>query len=100
MRFHHPVFKSRLILLLFFYSILGIILIIRLIQLQLIHGHDFEAKSKRNIVPYLYEPSLRGNILDRNRTPLTENKSAWDLYFQNGSKKQLKTTIEELLNLS
>ena len=100
MRFHHPVFKSRLILLLFFYSILGIILIIRLIQLQLIHGHDFEAKSKRNIVAYLYEPSLRGNILDRNRTPLTENKSAWDLYFQNGSKKQLKTTIEELLNIS
>ena len=51
----------------------------RLWQLQIIQGYDFTQKAERNRVRRVLLVAPRGAILDRNGTPLVENRPSFDI---------------------
>ncbi len=55
-------------------------LIFRLWQLQVVRGDRYYQRTVSNVVHERYLPSIRGQIVDRNRVPLADNLPAFDVY--------------------
>jgi len=73
----------------------------RLWQLQVINGESYYERTVSNVVKERFLPSVRGKILDRNGTPLADNRPAFNIY---ATPKQLTPEIRgeliRMLNLS
>jgi len=57
-----------------------LILIGRLWQLQIIRGDEYYELARSNVVAERFLPSVRGKILDRNGTPVADNRPAFHIY--------------------
>ena len=54
-----------------------LVVIIRLFNLQIVHGNEFSEKSKRRILKERVVYSPRGEIFDRNYVPVAENRKIY-----------------------
>ncbi len=66
-------------------------LVIRLWQLQVMRGDSYYERTITNVVKERYLPSVRGKILDRNGTPLADNRPAFNVY---ATPKQLTPAVQ------
>ncbi len=56
------------------------VMVVRLWQLQVVRGEEYFRQTRRNVVDARMLPSVRGKILDRNLTPIADNRPAFNLY--------------------
>ncbi len=69
--------KNRVMVVLFFITLLFVVLIARLYYLQIIHGKQSQQDLKLSIMREVTIPAARGNIYDRNGKPLAINTAAF-----------------------
>ena len=84
-------------------SLLFLVLAVRLWQLQIIHGSDYAAKAERNRIRTIQLVAPRGTILDRNGSPLVENRPSYNLILYRESISNQKASdsfITDTLNIS
>jgi penicillin-binding protein 2 len=55
-------------------------LTVRLYQLQIVRGEQYFARALSNVIHERYIPSVRGEIVDRNGTPLASNRPSFSIY--------------------
>lgn len=72
-----PKLKRKLLLLLVFVGILFAVLILRLVQVQLIDGPEYQAKAERQWTRRSNLTAQRGRILDRNGLVLAQSGTAY-----------------------
>jgi len=77
------------------------ILMIRLLFLQTFQFAKYKNKSEQNRIQTVPIPPLRGNILDRNDKPLTDNRPSFRvlLYKHKGYTNEVINRLVEILNL-
>jgi len=83
--------------------LLFLVLAVRLWQLQIIHGSDYAAKAERNRIRTIQLVAPRGTILDRNGSPLVENRPSYNLILYRESISDQKASdsfITDTLNIS
>lgn len=67
-------FKNRYNILALFFVLFGIIVVFQLVNLQIIHGEEYDQKSQRRLFRQNIIPAQRGNILDRYGVPIAVNR--------------------------
>lgn len=73
-------FERRLKTLLIFFGLAVVALLVRIAQLQAIHGGDYREKAERLLVrPQQFIPTSRGAVLDRTGRSLAWDEPAWDI---------------------
>lgn len=73
-------FERRLKTLLVFFALAVVALLVRIAQLQAIHGEDYRKRAEQLLVrPQQFIPTSRGAILDRTGRPLAWDEPAWDV---------------------
>ncbi len=83
-------------------GLLFLILGVRLWYLQILHGNEYMLKAERNKIRTIQLVAPRGTILDRNGTPLVENRPSFNiLLYRESIKDQQSTTdfITQKLNV-
>jgi penicillin-binding protein 2 len=91
-------FAFRLNVFFFLTFIVFSLLIVRLAFLQLVHGESYAAQEIQNELKTTTIPPIRGNILDRNGSPIAYSTSTQSLYYRlnNLSASQLLEIAEKL----
>ena len=96
------IFKSRLIVLIFAFSILFFVLIYRLFQLQIVEGDNYLDNYTLKIKKTTEVQGTRGTIYDRNGEVLATNRLAYSVQIEdNGSyddNEQKNELINETIN--
>lgn len=69
--------KDRFIILAVFFIIFGIIIILQLINIQIIHGEQYNQASQRKVLKERSIIASRGNIIDRNGIPIAVNRQGF-----------------------
>jgi len=70
-----------------FFIFIGIIIIYRLFDIQVIHGAAYLEESQQNIVKSEATPAPRGMIIDRNGIPIAVNDQNYCVYMENAGLK-------------
>ena len=97
--------KSRLLLPIIFFTLVGIILVGRIFTLQIIKGESYVENYELKIIREKSIPGTRGNIYDRNGKLLAYNAISYDVNFEDvyesGKSKNIKinNTIYEVINI-
>ncbi len=76
----HSLLPERLRYLVLAVFIAFTVMVVRLWQLQVVRGEEYYRQTRRNVVDTQVIPSVRGKILDRNLTPIADNRPAFNLY--------------------
>ena len=71
-----------------------LVLAARLWQLQIIQGAEYAQKAERNRVRTIQVVAPRGTILDRNNTPLVDNRPSFNVLLYRESMKDLEDTTQ------
>lgn len=84
-----------------FAAVLAFLILIRLVDLQLVKGSEYAAKSESRLVRSMTISAPRGEILDRYGRPLVTNRMGFSIQFQKtaATDEQLNSTILSLINL-
>lgn len=91
-------FRSRLFVLLFVFSIMSVILAGRLFYLQIIKGEDYLENYELTIRKTKEIPGTRGNIYDRNGNLLAYNELAYSVTIEDNITANTVTEKNEILN--
>jgi len=93
--------KNRYIILAIFFIILGVIIVLKLIDLQIVHGKELEEISEKRVLKERTVVAPRGNILDRNGIPVTSNRQGFNVDIINtGLKnKELNEMLLRIFNI-
>ena len=79
---------------------LFVLLVGRLWQLQVMRGDSYYERTVSNVVKERYLPSVRGKILDKNGTPLADNRPAFNIYATpNEMTPEIKAELARILGL-
>lgn len=92
--------RSRLLLSAILVIVLVFIFCLRLVQLQILHGEQYERFSRQNSLRRLRVAAPRGKILDRNGVVLAENRPSFAIlvhWRQVSDRKQLTRALVYLL---
>ena len=96
------IFKSRLVVLMFFFGLLSLIVIQKLFMLQIVNGEDYLKNYTLSITKKVTTTGTRGNIYDRKGEILATNRLAYSVQIEdNGSynnTKQKNEIINETIN--
>jgi penicillin-binding protein 2 len=76
---HKQIIRQRLNYLYVLIGILFLVLAARLWQLQIIQGSDYAARADRNRIRNIKLVAPRGTIVDRNGSPLVENRPSYNI---------------------
>lgn len=99
---HHretQLFKKRLIIITALFSLLALLLISRLVDLQLVDYTHYATESKNNLINTTPIPPTRGLIYDRNGVLLAKNIPVYTLEIVPDKIKHLKKTLTKLRHL-
>ena len=97
--------KSRLVLPIFLFLGVGVVLIVRIFNLQIINGEEYVNNYELKIIREKSIDGIRGNIYDRNGNLLAYNVLSYDVNFEDviesGKTKnmQLNNTIQEVYQI-
>ena len=97
--------KSRLVLPIFLFLGVGVVLIVRIFNLQIINGEEYVNNYELKIIREKSIDGIRGNIYDRNGNLLAYNVLSYDVNFEDviesGKTKnmQLNNTIQEVYKI-
>ena len=97
--------KSRLVLPIFLFLGIGVVLIVRIFNLQIINGEEYVNNYELKIIREKSIDGIRGNIYDRNGNLLAYNVLSYDVNFEDviesGKSKnmQLNNTIHEVYKI-
>ena len=91
------IFIGRIFFVISIQFIMILILVANLYYLQIFKYEYFAVKSDKNRINVRIIPPLRGNILDRNDFPLTENVNSYELLLYEYSKN--KDSVEKVFNI-
>jgi len=83
----------RLHILIIIFSILTVLLIVRLYFLQVVSFDHFDTLSETNRIKYIETPPRRGIIYDRNNTVLADNSSLYSIEINIKDAKNIKKII-------
>ncbi|MGI6778960.1 MAG: penicillin-binding protein 2 [Acetivibrionales bacterium] len=75
--------KNRYIILAMFFILLGVIIILRLINLQIVHGKELDEASQRRVLKEREILAPRGVILDRKGVPIAVNREGFTVNIVN-----------------
>ncbi len=85
-------------------SLAFFVLVVRLYQLQILHGDEYKERADENFVKELRVPADRGFILDRNRQILVDSRPSYDVtltpYFCGKTCDEILSQLAKLLSLS
>ena len=85
--------KSRLFPICIIFSVLFILLVVRLFNLQIVNGEMYEATTESNYSREIYTKATRGNIYDRNGKLLAYNELSYSLQIEDNG--EIKTNEEK-----
>ncbi len=93
--------KNRYIILAIFFIILGVIIVLKLIDLQIVHGKELEEISEKRVLKERTVVAPRGNILDRNGIPVTSNRQGFNVDIINTEikNKELNEMLLRIFNI-
>ena len=93
--------NNKIIYLYIFTAVLVFLIFVRLVDLQVVNGSDYAAKSESRLVRSMTITAPRGEILDRHGRPLVTNRMGFSIQFQKTATtdEQLNSTILSLINL-
>jgi penicillin-binding protein 2 len=77
-------YKLRLKILLGLFAASFVVLLVRLVSLQVIHGDEYRREAERSLQSVQLLPGSRGRILDRNGLILAQDKPCFDLCLDYG----------------
>ena len=94
-------FERRLKVLLVILALPTALLVLRLVELQIIHAAAYQRDARQMLIrPARFFPCLRGSITDRHGRPLAYDAPTWDLAVHygvlTGDEKHLTRAIEQL----
>ena len=92
------IFKSRLVVLIFFFCALSIILIHRVFVLQIVKGEDYLENYRMSIERTVTLTGTRGNIYDRDGELLAGNRLAYSIEIEDNGSYQNTVQKNELIN--
>lgn len=88
--------KKRVFVVFLIFAILSALFLLRLVGLQLINGENYLSQSQSTVIRRVSVAAPRGEILDRNFTPIVTNRSSLDVTINTNLTKDIN---EEILNL-
>ena len=90
--------KSRLLLPICLFLVIGVVLVVRIFNLQIIRGEEYVNNYELKIIREKSIDGIRGNIYDRNGYLLAYNVLSYDVNFEHISEvlviTKLKTELE------
>lgn len=96
--FFAGVFKSRLTVLIAFFSVLMLVVVHKLFVLQIVNGKDYLENYTLSISKTLVTTGTRGNIYDRNGEILATNRLAYSVQIEDNGSYDNTTQKNELIN--
>lgn len=96
--FFANLFKSRLIVLIAFFSVLSLVLIHRVFVLQIVNGEDYLENYTLSIRRTKEITGTRGNIYDRNGELLATNRLAYSIQIEDNGTYQNTSQKNKLIN--
>ena len=96
--FFATVFKSRLIVLIALFSVLSLIIVCRLFNLQIVNGQDYLDNYTLSIRKTKTINGTRGNIYDRDGEILATNRLAYTVQIEDNGSYEDRTQKNELIN--
>lgn len=96
--FFANIFKSRLVVLIVLFSVLSLILVCRLFNLQIVKGQDYLDNYTLSIRKTIETSGTRGNIYDRDGEILATNRLAYSVQIEDNGSYENTTQKNELLN--
>lgn len=91
--------KERLTVVWFAAALGGVVLALRLVQLQIVQHIEYQRAAERNRTQMIYQNAPRGKIYDRNGTAIATNRPAFSLIYlpgKKGAQDDLKPLAKEL----
>ena len=94
-------FNNRYLILSIITVVISLIFIIRLFDLQIVHGQEYREKSERRMLRTEIITAPRGEIVDRNGVILATNKLSFnvELYKVNVSVEEQNESLVKLINI-
>lgn len=94
-------FDNRTLVIKLVLILVGVLLILRLIDLQIINGEDYREQSEEKMMREKVVEAPRGEIYDRNGIALSTNKLAYDvvIYKMDISEEILNKTLLKVINI-
>ena len=96
--FFTTVFKSRLAVLIALFSVLSLIILCRLFNLQIVNGQDYLDNYTLSIRKTKTIDGTRGNIYDRDGEVLATNRLAYTVQIEDNGSYENRTQKNELIN--
>lgn len=96
--FFTSVFKSRLVVLIALFSILSLIILCRVFDLQIVNGQDYLDNYTLSIRKTKTIDGTRGNIYDRDGEILATNRLAYTVQIEDNGSYEDRTQKNELIN--
>ena len=96
--FFANLFKSRLVVLIAFFSVLSLVLIHRVFVLQIVNGEDYLENYTLSIRRTKEITGTRGNIYDRNGELLATNRLAYSIQIEDNGTYQNTSQKNKLIN--
>jgi penicillin-binding protein 2 len=96
-------YKLRLKILLGLFAVIFGVVLVRLVQMQLVHGSEYRREASRSLEDYEFPQGMRGRILDRNGLILAEDEPCHDFCLaypmlsgdERWRRRQIKAIAEE-----
>jgi len=94
-------FKDRYFIVALCYLVFGVIIILRLVNLQLVNGEKYDLESQRRLLNEEKISARRGNLLDRNGIPIAITRQSFNVDISSAkmSSEQRDRMYLELVNI-
>lgn len=96
--FFASIFKSRLVVLMAFFSLLSLVVVQKLFVLQIVNGEDYLENYTLSISKKVITTGTRGNIFDRDGEVLATNRLAYSVQIEDNGSYDDTTQKNELIN--
>ncbi len=96
--FFASIFKSRLVVLIAFFSLLSLVVLHKLFVLQIVNGEDYLENYTLSISKKVITTGTRGNIYDRNGEILATNRLAYSVQIEDNGSYNDTTQKNKLIN--